>query len=70
MDKEYLRLAAIDVAKRLPDQHGFVLFTTPTGHQPGRVGYVANVNRQDAIKMVKEWLFAMGEGENWMKHIK
>lgn len=69
VNKEFLRLAADDVAKRFPDGWGFILLATPVG-AGGRVAYVSNFDRSDAIKTLKEFLFAQGEAADWMKHIK
>ena len=65
--KEYLRLAADAAAAKLPDNHGFVLITTPVGAE-GRVNYIANIDREDAVAMLKTLLFAWGKDEAWMKH--
>lgn len=68
-DKEYLKQAAKAVEARLPDNHGFILLTMPFG-PGGRLTYTANIDRADAISALKEFLFSIGENENWMKHIK
>jgi len=71
MDKEYLREMAKLVEAKLPDQHGFILLAFPfDGGEGQRVIYTSNANRADAINVLKEWLFMIGEDENWLKHIK
>jgi hypothetical protein len=75
MDKEYLRLMAEQVKAKLPDNHGFLLLTAPFGDLPAgapenRTTYCSNMKREDAIKLLKEFLFRIGEAEDWMKHIK
>jgi len=68
-DKEYLRKAAKRMADALPDNHGFILLTMPLG-EGGRVAYCANIDRQDAINVLKEFLICTSGEEEWMKHIK
>jgi hypothetical protein len=68
-NREYLRLAADAVKARLPDNHVFILLTMPVG-DGGRLRYTSNVDRECAIKVLKEFLFHIGEAENWMLHIK
>lgn len=68
-DKDYLRLAAKAVESKLPDQHGFILLTMPFGPN-SRLSYTANIDRSYAINVLKEFLFQVGQEENWMKHIK
>ncbi len=67
-NKEFLRLAAEEVTKKFPDGWGFILIAAPLG-EGGRTTYAANVDRADAIKLLKELMFHWGEDENWMKHI-
>lgn len=70
-DKEYLALAAKAVGDRLPDQHGFILIIAPFGDHPDNaMRYASNVQRADAIKLLKEFLFKTGNGEDWMKHVR
>lgn len=69
MDREFLKLAAEAVEAKLPDNHGFVLLVVPFGQPEPQVAYIAKANREDAIKMLKTFLFRIGEGENWMNHI-
>lgn len=70
MDKEYIRETCKMIAGRLPDGYGFVLLAAPFGEGKHRLQYASNIDRPDAIKLTKEWLFHIGEQENWMKHIK
>ena len=69
MDKQYIRDMAELLEAKLPDNHGFLLLTFEF-NQPGRVQYVSNAVRADAVKTIKEFLFRIGEEEEWMKHIK
>ena len=68
MDREYLKLIAKEVEARLPDNHGFIVFSFPM-KESGRMFYISNGQRADCIKALKEWLFQQGEKENWMEHI-
>jgi hypothetical protein len=70
MDKEYLREMAKLLDAKLPDNHGFLLLTIPFGSEDARISYTSNCNREDAIKLLKTYLFRIGEKEDWMKHIK
>lgn len=67
-DKNYLQEAAKAVDQQLPDNHVFILLTAPVG-AGGRLSYVSSMERADAIKTIKEFLFRIGEQEEWMKHI-
>ncbi len=59
------------VDSKLPDNHGFILLAFPFGESPdNRLIYTASCQRADAIKMLKEFLFALGESEAWMNHIR
>jgi hypothetical protein len=69
-DKEYLKEVAKLVHDKMPDGHGFLVITAPFGDGDHRMNYISNIQREDAIKLVKEWLFKAGEEETWMKHIK
>jgi hypothetical protein len=71
MSKEYLTLAAKAIHDKLPDNHGFLLLVVPFNAEgDGRTAYISNCEREDAIKLLKEFLFRIGEAEDWMKHIK
>jgi hypothetical protein len=69
MDKQYLALAAKEIGVKFPDNHGFILLVLPFG-ESGRTNYISNCQREDAIKVLKEFLFRIGAEEDWMKHIK
>jgi len=68
-DKTYLKDAAKAIEQHLPDNHAFILLTAPLG-AGGKLSYVSSMQREDAIKVLKEFLFACGEQEAWMQHIK
>jgi hypothetical protein len=71
MDKEYLEAAADAIQAKLPDNHGFILLATPFGEsENNRLTYISNLRREDAIRVLKEWLIQAGGAEEWMKHIK
>jgi hypothetical protein len=69
-DKTYMREAAAAAEDHLPDNHGIILMAIPYEGGDQRLKYVSNLDRADAIKVVKEWLFNQGEKENWMEHIR
>lgn len=71
MDKEYLKEAARAVEAKLPDNHGFILLVAPFGSGPNnRLAYIASMQREDAINVMKEFLLKAGAAEDWMRHIK
>ena len=67
--KEYLQLMATEVAKRLPDNHGFILLTFPFNTEEGRCNYVANGSRKDCINAMKEFMVRCGAQEDWMRNL-
>lgn len=70
MNKEYLNEAARAIDAKLPDHHGFILLAVPFEGGDGRLKYISSLKREDAIKVLKEWFFHIGQQENWMQHIK
>lgn len=70
MDKDYLIQAARALESKLPDNHAFILIVAPIGAQDGRLAYVASMQREDAINVLKEFLLKAGAEEDWMRHIK
>lgn len=71
MDKEYLKEAAKAVHAKLPDHEGFILMAIPfNGQGDNRLKYISNLDRADAINVLKEWLIQASGEEEWMKHIK
>lgn len=67
--KDYLREMAKVVQAKLPDNFGFLLLAAPFGAGPGRLVYTSTMNREDAIRLLKEWLLKAGGAEEWMKHL-
>lgn len=68
-DKHYLNEAADAIAEKLPDHHGFILLAVPFAGGDQRVKYVSNLERESAVKVLKEWMFHAGHEEGWMKHL-
>ena len=70
-DKQYLIDAANAVKAKLPDHEGFILFAIPFANQgDNRLKYISNLQRADAVNILKEWLIQASGEEEWMKHIK
>lgn len=70
-DKQYLQDAAEAIHATLPDHEGFILLAIPIkGQGDNRLKYISNLQREDAVNVMKEWLIQSGYGEDWMKHIK
>ena len=68
-DKHFLQRSIEDVEKHCPDNTAVLIITKKFGSS-GPAQYVANCQREDAIKALKEFLFRIGEAEDWMKHIE
>ncbi len=70
LDKEYLKLVAKLVKERLPDNHGFIVLAAPFGSgDQHRLTYISDMNRVDAINLLKEFMIKAGASEDWMKHL-
>lgn len=62
------RLARL-VDEFLPIGHGFIVFAFPMGDaEDGRLRYVSNAKREDAVACLKEWMIQRGFDEEWMRH--
>lgn len=70
MDKQYLVEMAKAVESKLPDNHGFIILAAPFVEGNNRLTYISSMNREDAVKLLCEFLFKCGAEEDWMKHIK
>jgi hypothetical protein len=68
MDREYLNEMAKLLHAKLPDNHGFIMLAFP--HEGGRMFYVSNTQRNDAVNALKSWLIQASGEEEWMRHIK
>lgn len=40
----------------LPDKWGFFVMAFPLGDEPGRMNYVSNANREDIVKLMREFI--------------
>lgn len=69
-DKQYLQEAAAAVHAKLPDHHGFILMAVPLEGGDGRLKYISNLKREDAINILREWLIQSSGPEEWMKHLR
>ena len=63
------------IKERLPEDFGFIVMVTPFEKrlpmgQDGRLNYASNIQRKEAINVLKEWLIKAGAAEDWMKHLK
>jgi len=68
-DKHYLQHSIESVEGYCPDNTAVIILTKQFGDVKSPVAYVSNCSREDAIKCLKEFLFRIGEAEDWMKHI-
>ena len=54
----------------LPNKHGFIIFTFPTGDAPDRrTRYSSNCSRKDTVNLIKEWMIERGYDEDWMRDV-
>lgn len=71
-DREDLRRVANLVKAEFPPNTGFIILASPIG--PGgdgsRTTYTSNIDRSDAIALLKEFLIKCGAEEDWMQHIQ
>jgi hypothetical protein len=71
MSKDFLKLMAQELEAKLPDQWGFLLLAAPYGEGGhNRCVYTSTMQREDALRLMKEFIIKCGAGEDWMKHIK
>lgn len=62
------------IKERLPEDWGFIVMVTPfekaikKGHE-ARLNYASNMERKQAINVLKEWLIKAGAAEDWMKRL-
>ena len=66
---DQLKAAAKATEAALPPGHGFVLITVPFTDDPDKAiaQYVASIERETAVKILKACLFRWGHDEQWMK---
>lgn len=59
------------VAERLPKDFGFFVLVFPFSQPAGsaRAAYISNANREDTIRVMKEWLIRCGHKTDWMKDV-
>lgn len=69
MNREFLQLAGRDIKARLPNGWGFILLAATFG-EDGQLVYTSDIDRKDAINVLKEFLIKAGAEEDWMKHLK
>lgn len=69
-DKLFLQNAMKTTLKIIPDGSAAMIITKRCGDGDHPVQYVGNLEREDAIKLLKELLFRWGEKEEWMTHIE
>lgn len=69
MSAEYMQKAAEAVNAALPDGHGFIILAAPFS-KDAVMRYASNIDRECAIRMLKHYLFQIGERENWMNDIQ
>ena len=68
-DKQYLKDAGKAIDALLPDHHGFILLAVPFKGGDQRMKYISNLKREDAIRVLKEFMITCCSEEDWMKHI-
>ena len=66
-DVHYMEKAIEAAINECPDGHAVMVFESD-GKVTRYAGY--RLERSEAIKVVKTWLFQQGKKENWMNHIE
>jgi len=71
-DSPLMQRVAKAVDGELPDNYGFIVlafpFTGAGGPEDEICRYASNANREDVVKVLKEWLITNGAEEDWIKH--
>ena len=68
-DLEYLNDAAKAVDALLPDHHAFIIMAVPLSGGDQRLKYISNISRENAVKILKEFLIQSGDEDKWGRHI-
>jgi len=68
-DKQYLKDAAEAVHALLPDHHGLIILAVPYKGGERRIKYISNLKREDAVKVLKEFLLTACDEDTWLKHV-
>lgn len=66
--REVMQQIAREVDDLLPQSWGFIVLAFPFGDAPGRLNYIANCNRDDALKVISEWLEKTKARPDWGGH--
>jgi len=65
---EQIQIYCQQLTEFLPTDYGFIFFAFPTGDgDDHRVLYASNVEREDAVNAIKEWMIKRGLDEDWMR---
>jgi hypothetical protein len=76
LNRVFLRDMAEVVKSKLPDNYGFIVLAAPFNRDDGapqgdnRLVYTSNIQRENAVALLKEFMLLAGAAEDWMKHIK
>jgi|SRR5579872_888100 len=70
IDPTFIKNMAGEIQKQLPDGWGFLLMAAPYGDGKGSLIYTSTMRREDALRVLKEFLLKAGAAEDWMKHFK
>jgi hypothetical protein len=54
--RDQMQKIARKVDEELPQGWGFAVLAFPFGEGEGRINYVSNGNREDVVKVVRQWL--------------
>lgn len=67
--KSKMQVISKDIDKHLPEGFGFFVLVFPFGTGEGGTNYASNGQREQVIKLMKEFIIKCGHGEDWMKHL-
>lgn len=72
-DKSRMRIAIERVERTLGDGNAVLVIAAPfqgvAETDQNKPSYIANCEREDAVKILKHLLFGWGHGEEWMKQL-
>ena len=66
--RSHFQEIAREIDERLPEGWGFVLMAFPFGEREGRLNYIANCQREDGLRVIREWL-AKVDAQNRGEHL-
>jgi hypothetical protein len=66
--RDLMQALATALNEVLPQNWGFVLLCFPFDHEPGRMNYVSNANREDVLKVMQEFIDKNNNPDDFATH--